>query len=65
MCACVYLIVNHKVAVQLHTYAVLSIPVQLVPWRTGTLVAPLSVDAAIFTASTVYTAFINICGYIE
>lgn len=43
---------------QLNT--VLPVPVQLVPWWTGTLVAPQSVDAAVFTTSTVYTAFINI-----
>lgn len=52
---------NHRGAVLLHTSTVFSVPVQLVPRWTGTLVAPQSVDAAIFTASTIYTAFINIC----
>lgn len=43
---------------QLNT--VFPVPVQLVPWWTGTLVAPQSVDAARFTTSMVYAALIDI-----
>lgn len=43
---------------QLNT--VFPVPVQLVSWWTGTLVAPQSVNAAIFTTASIYTAFINI-----
>lgn len=48
-------------AVLLHTNTVLPVPVQLVAGRTGTLVAPQRVDAAVFTTSSIYTALINIC----
>lgn len=49
----------------LHTDAVFPVPVQLVPWWTGTLIAPQRVDASVFTAPTIYAAFINICEYIR
>lgn len=56
----VFYFVDHKRAVPLHTDAVFPVPVQLVPWWTGTLITPQRVDASVFTASAIYAAFIDI-----
>lgn len=56
----VFYFVGHKRAVSPHTDTVFPVPVQFVPWWTGTLIAPQRVDASIFTASTIYAAFVNI-----
>lgn len=53
-------IIGHRGAVLLHTDTVFPVPVQLEPWWTGTLIAAQRVDASVFTASTIYAAFINI-----
>lgn len=55
-----FFIIGHRGAVLLHTDAVFPVPVQLVPWWTGTLIAPQRVDAPVLTASTIYAAFIDI-----
>jgi len=55
---------RHQGAVQrrrIRTDAVLSVPVQLEARRTGTLVAPQAVDAAVLAAAAVYTALVDIC----
>lgn len=44
----------------LRTDAVLPVPVQLVSGWTGTLVASQRVDAAVFAASAVYTALVDV-----
>lgn len=56
----VFYFVDHKRAVPLHTDTVFPVPVQLVSWWTGTLIAAQRVDASVFTASTIYAAFVNI-----
>lgn len=51
---------GHRGAVALRTDAVLPVPVQLVSGWTGTLVASQRVDAAVFAASAVYTALVDV-----